>query len=186
MLFILLLSLVSLGNCQSLPQFEHLGFDLSNNSYIYSIDIGYGDGALNCVTNSSVNCCNNTDVGGWRDESGTPVYQGADGTTCLYVTRGDGVISLHRNCSDHTPGLWRCDIPDSSGEMQNLYIYISNRVSSHGELNYHVTFYYTKLQDNWSCCLQTSLYTLSPMQVFLNSLSPAVLMEDLPQLSSGQ
>jgi hypothetical protein len=118
-LFILLLSLVSLGNCQSLPQFEHgEGFDLSNNSYIFFGDIGDDvDSLLKCVTNS-VNCCNNTDVGGWRDESGRPVYQGADGTTCLYVTRGDGVISLHRKrgCTGHTSGLWRCDIPDSSGE----------------------------------------------------------------------
>ena len=133
-LFILLLSLVSLGNCQSLPQLKQETLFLSNNSYIYYNDIGDGDRALNCVTNSSVNCCNNTDVGGWRDESGRPVYQGADGTTCLYVTRGDGVISLHRNCSDHTSGLWRCDIPDSSGEMQSLYIYISDR-KSHGMLH---------------------------------------------------
>ena len=45
---------------------------------------------------------------------------------CIYVTRGDGVISLHRKrgCTDHTSGLWRCDIPDSSGEMQSLYAYI--------------------------------------------------------------
>ena len=140
-LFKLLLSLVSLGNCQSLPQFKHVRLDLSNNSYIYYNDIGDGDRALNCVTNSSVNCCNNTDVGGWRDESGTPVYQGADGTTCLYVTRGDGVISLHRkiykrNCSEHTSGLWRCDIPDSSEEMQSLYAYIGNAIS-YGELHNH-------------------------------------------------
>ena len=138
-LFILLLSLVCLGNCQSLPQLEHDGIDLSNNSFTFFNDIGGDeDGALNCVT-ESVNCCNNSAVGGWRDESGRPVYQGADGTTCLYVSRGDGVISLHRNCSDHTSGLWRCDIPDSSGEMQSLYIYISN-TRSHGELQYHVTF----------------------------------------------
>ena len=130
-LFILLLSLVSLGNCQSLPQLKHEGHLLSNNSFIYYNDIADdGKYALKCVT-GNVSCCNNTDVGGWRDESGTPVYQGADGTTCLYVTRGDGVISLHRKrgCSDHTSGLWRCDIPDSSGEMQSLYIYISNRKS---------------------------------------------------------
>ena len=136
-LFVLLLSLVSLGNCQSVPQFEHDGDNLSNNSYIYYPDIGDGGYALKCVTDS-VNCCNNTDVGGWRDESGRPVYQGADGTTCLYVTRGDGVISLHRKtrgCSDHTSGLWRCDIPDSSGEMQSLYIYISNR-RSYGMLHH--------------------------------------------------
>ena len=116
MIFMFFIPLLSLGNCQSLPQFEHEGRFLSNNSYIYSRDIGDGDYALKCVTDF----CNNTDVGGWRDESGRPVYQGADGTTCLYVTRGDGVISLHRkkrNCTDHTSGLWRCDIPDSSGEM---------------------------------------------------------------------
>ena len=87
-LFILLLSLLSLGNCQSLPQFEHEGYFLSNNSYIYYNDIGDGDRALKCVTDSD-NCCNNTDVGGWRDESESPVHLGADGTTCLYVTRGD-------------------------------------------------------------------------------------------------
>ena len=146
-LFILLLSLVSLGNCQSLPQFEHEGLDLSNNSYIYYLDIGEQYCALKCVTDSD-NCCNNTDVGGWRDESGRPVYQGADGTTCLYVTRGDGVISLHhkRGCTNHTSGLWRCDIPDSSGQLQS-------NTRTQGELQYHVTFYYTKLQDSWFCCL---------------------------------
>ena len=136
-LFILLLSLLSLGNCQSLPHFKQEGQFLSNNSYIYYNDIGYGDRALNCVTNSSDNCCYNSTVGGWGDESGRPVYQGADGTTCLYVTRGYGVISLRRKrgCSDHTSGLWRCDIPDSSGEMQSLYIYISNR-RSYGMLHH--------------------------------------------------
>ena len=103
-LFILLLSSVSLGNCQSLPQFNHERYFLSNNSYIHYNDIGDdGEYALKCVTESD-NCCNNTDVGGWRDESGRPVYQGADGTTCLYVTRGDGVISLNhqRGCTNHT------------------------------------------------------------------------------------
>ena len=135
-LFILLLSLVSLGNCQSLPQFKHEGLDLSNNSFIFFNDIGdHGDRTLKGVTDN-VNCCNNSTVGGWRDESGRPVYVGADVTTCLYVTRGDGVISLHhkRNCTDHTSGLWRCDVPDSSGEMQSLYIYISDR-KSHGMLH---------------------------------------------------
>ena len=152
------IALLLVRSSQALPLLEHEGLHLSNNSYVYYNDIG--DRALKCVTDN-VNCCNNTDVGGWRDESGRPVYQGADGTTCLYVTRGDGVISLHhkRGCSDHTSGLWRCDIPDSSGEMQSLYAYISNR-RSHGELYYyttswylHFTFYYTKIQDNWPCCI---------------------------------
>ncbi|CAI8015248.1 hypothetical protein GBAR_LOCUS9465, partial [Geodia barretti] len=70
----------------------------------------------------SDNCCNNSIVGGWRNESGRPVYQETDGTTCVYV------ISLHRkrDCHDHKSGLWRCDIP---GEMRSLYIYISNNRS---------------------------------------------------------
>ena len=117
--------LLGLGNCQSLPKFEHERKFLSNNSFIYHRDIDDGDQTLKCVTDN-VNCCNSSNVGGWTDESGRPVYEGADGTTCLYVTRGDGVISLHRKkgCSDHTSGLWRCDIPDSSGEMKSLYMYI--------------------------------------------------------------
>ena len=124
---VLFMLLLSLGNCQSLPQLEHDRQFLPNNSFIYYPDIGdYGDRTFDCVTDS-VNCCNNTDVDGWRDERERPVYQGADGTTCLYVTRGDGVISLNRkrdNCTGHTSGLWRCDITDSSGEMQSLYGYI--------------------------------------------------------------
>ena len=121
---------LGLGNCQSLPKFEHQRRSLSNNSYIYYPDIGDGDSSLKCVTDN-VNCCNSSDVGGWRDERGEPVYEGADGITCLYVTRGDGVISLHRKrlCTNHTSGLWRCDIPDSSGEMQSLYIYIGDKIS---------------------------------------------------------
>ena len=111
--------------CQSLPRLNHGTHTLSNNSYIYSSDIGRS--SLQFVTNN-VTCCNNSTVGGWRDERGVPVYEGADGTTCLYVTREYRVISLHRKIgctSDHTSGLWRCDIPDSSGEMQSLYVYIS-------------------------------------------------------------
>ena len=53
-LFILLLSLVSLGNCQSLPQFEHEGYSLSNNSYIFSNDIDIGDDGDSALANNIV------------------------------------------------------------------------------------------------------------------------------------
>ena len=82
---------------------------------------------MNCVFNSS------SDVGNWRDERGRPVHQGADGDTCLYVTRGDEVISLHRrnsSCIPPTSGLWRCDVSHPSGEIESLYIFISNDTSS--------------------------------------------------------
>ena len=113
--------------CQSLPQFEHLRRTFGNNSYILATNISSGKDALKCVTNTSIDCCNDASVGNWRDVRGSPVQEGRDGTSCLYVTRGDGEISLNRkgDCFDHTSGMWRCDIPDSSGDMQSLYIYIS-------------------------------------------------------------
>ena len=86
---------------------------------------------------NNVSCCNGSDVGGWRDEGGS-VVQEVDRDTCLYVTREYKEINLNRKlgCTDHTSGLWRCDIPDFSGEMQSLYIYISNDRSVHGKIIY--------------------------------------------------
>ena len=126
--------LLSSMNCQSLPMFEHDTRFLPNNSFIYYRDIGNKGFALNCVTDN-VPCCNNSNNGSWSDELGRPAHEGADGDTCLYVTRGDGVISLIRkqNCYNYTSGLWRCDIPNSNGQMQSIYIYISeNYRSSYG------------------------------------------------------
>ena len=118
-------------NCQSLPQFESGGRILTNNSYIYYANISDGDSALKCVTDSD-NCCNDSHVGNWRDERGRAVQQGVDEATCLYVTRGHGVVSLNRksDCIPESSGLWRCDIPDSSEVMQSIYIYISNNFTS--------------------------------------------------------
>ena len=123
----IVIALMSVVSCQSLPQLEHDGRSQPNNSYIYYRDITRRYSALKCVTDN-VDCCNDASVGNWRDVRGSPVQEGRDGTSCLYVTRGDGEIRLNRKsgCYDHTSGLWKCDIPDSSGDMQNLYIYISN------------------------------------------------------------
>ena len=123
----IVIALLSVVSCQSLHQFEHDGRSLSNNSFIYSRDITSGDLALKCMTDN-VDCCNDASVGNWRDARGSPVQEGRDGSSCLYVTRGDGEVSFNRKsgCTNHTSGLWRCDIPDSSGDMQSLYIYISN------------------------------------------------------------
>ena len=122
-LFIPIIS-VGLVSCQPQPHFESDGRILTNNSYIYYGNISDGDSALKCVTDSDK--CSN--VGNWRDERGRAVQQGADEATCLYVTRGRGVVSLNRKdvCITESSGLWRCDIPDSSEVMQSIYIYISN------------------------------------------------------------
>ena len=124
-------TLFTIISCQS-PRFEHSSINiLTNNSYIYYANISDGGGALKCVTDSE-NCCNDSNVGSWTDGRGRAVHQGADETTCLYVTRGHGEISLNRNssCIPDTSGLWRCDVPDSSEVMQSIYIYISNDTTS--------------------------------------------------------
>ena len=120
--------------CQALPHFKHGLEVLPNNSYVYYANISAGEGSLKCVTDSE-NCCSDSDVGNWRDERGGAVQQGADEATCLYVTRGQGEVSLNRNnnsdCIPETSGLWRCDVHDSSGENQSIYIYISNGYKAH-------------------------------------------------------
>ena len=123
-------ALVILASSQSLPQFQIREVNLTNNSYVLFSNISREYDALKCIT-GNVKCCNDSDVGNWRDERGRAVHQGADEATCLYVTRGQKVVSLNRksNCTPETSGLWRCDIPDSSEVMQSIYIYISNTKS---------------------------------------------------------
>lgn len=77
-------------------------------------------------------CCSGSEAAGWRDERGRPFHQGVNETSCLYVTTGHGVY--HKpGCSDHTPGL-HGDVTDSIGEIQSLYIYISDD-EKYGMLN---------------------------------------------------
>ena len=132
MLSVTALVTLTLAKGLSLPQLEWDKTNLANNSYIYYANISDGNRALKCVTDS-VACCNDSDVGNWRDERGRAVHQGADETTCLYVTRGQGMVSLNRKhgCSLETSGLWRCETPDSNDSevMQSIYIYISNKKS---------------------------------------------------------
>ena len=56
------------------------------------------------------------------DGNGAAVHQGMAGASTIYITRGDGTVSLNR-ITGGSSGMWRCDIPDSSGMMQSLYIY---------------------------------------------------------------
>ena len=108
---------------QSLPHFRFEGKDVVNNSYILWFRIGEGhNDSLHCVTNNS-DCCSNGE-GNWYDETGGEVQQGPLGDSDnLYVTRGDGVVYLNRRTGGSS-GMWRCDIPDSNGVQQSIYIYL--------------------------------------------------------------
>ena len=113
-------------HCQHL---EWDGTEISNNSVIYSGDISNGSTALKCVSDNDHCCSNNT--GNWINQTGQIANQEPDENRCLYFTRGDHVISLNRlwGCIPPLAGLWRCDVPDSSGVIQSLFIYIATQVS---------------------------------------------------------
>lgn len=112
-----------LGVHSQYPQLNHDTNIYHNNSFIEGASIGQqsqGGSPLQCQTNYT-SCCNNN--GSWTDPGGQPVHEGVSGATNFYVTRGTGVINLNR-ISGGSSGMWRCDIPDSSGVMQSMYIYI--------------------------------------------------------------
>ena len=123
---LLSLALMVVVHCQtSYPHFEFGDRVLTNSSYIDRGGIGEGvNNSLKCVTDTS-DCCAGagSDVGNWFDRNGNEVHQGAGGDTNLYVTRGEGVIYLNR-IKGGAIGMWRCDIPDSDGMMQSIYIYL--------------------------------------------------------------
>ena len=124
-------SLIVAVNSQPSPQFEFREDALTNNSYILRgepVNIGEGQNdSLHCVTDNS-DCCNatNSGQGNWYDPMKREVQQGPDGNHSLYVTRGDRVVYLNRKTGGST-GMWRCDVPDSNGVQQSIYIYLGTK-----------------------------------------------------------
>ena len=124
-ILLLVFALVAAVNSQSYPRFEIRGDVLVNNTFIFRgapVHIGEGhNDSLHCVTDNS-DCCSNGE-GNWYDVTGGEVQQGPVGNSSLYVTRGDGVVYLNRRRGGSS-GMWRCDIPDSNGVLQSIYIYL--------------------------------------------------------------
>ena len=126
LLHLLLLLLGLVANSQSYPRFELKGDVLVNNSYVFRPSIGEGhNDSLHCVTDKS-DCCSNGE-GNWYNATGE-VEQGSDRNNSLYVTRGDGVVYLNYRRGGHS-GMWRCDIPDSNGTLQSIYIYLGTHIT---------------------------------------------------------
>ena len=117
----------------SLVYCQHLEWnrtEISNNSVIH---FDNGLTVLKCYTENKYCCSSETGNWNWRDQTGEIVYQEPDGSNCLSFTRGDHVISLNRwskTCVPPLSGLWRCDIPDSIGELQSLFIYIGASIAA--------------------------------------------------------
>ena len=164
---LLLLLLVSVVSSQSYPHFGFRKTFLKNNSFVFRGSIGEGQGnSLRCVTDNS-ECCSNGQ-GNWYDERGDEVHQRSDGNSGLYVTRGQGVVYLKRK-GEGSVGLWRCDVPDSNGVQQSIYIYIGTQRTG---IHYtHAVLIYTK-QEHYSTRLTfTSLWTQRSVRILLSSPS---------------
>ena len=94
-----------------------------NNTIVLMSDIGEGDDALLCVTDSS-DCCQSST--GARPEyyypNNTLVSLRASGDS-LYRDRGPQVVRLNRRNNVLSPtGRYKCEIPDSSGALQSINI----------------------------------------------------------------
>ena len=90
-------------------------------------DIGEGDDALQCTTDSTT-CCRNAEG---EIRAGDFYFPGGDvvmilGTTTngYYRTRGTRHIRLNRQSTGTITGQFRCEIPSANGTMVNLFINI--------------------------------------------------------------
>ena len=171
---------------QSYPQFEFRENVLTNNSFIVRgapVNIGEGQNdSLHCVTDNS-DCCNNGQ-GNWYDVTGGEVQQGPDGDSNLYVTRGDRVVYLNRRRGGQS-GMWRCDIPDSNGIQQSIYIYLGTSMTGIWCTCVHDYSFWKQQQVNCHQQKSASLWTLRLMRILLSSLSHVRVEEDQSQRWSG-
>ena len=127
-----ILLLFSLWYCQFNK--AELGFVLSgmaysNGSTVLRTDIGEGAAALQCTTDK-VTCCTNQNgeirAGVFYFPDGSQVPVPGNISSPYYRVRHSMSISLNRRSSIPTQptGQFRCEIPDASGTIVNLFINI--------------------------------------------------------------
>ena len=96
-----------------------------NNSIVAINDIGEGDNALRCVTDNP-DCCKGNRTGQgqfyYPNNSRVRIYST---DSLLYRDRGPQVVHLNRRHDVLSPtGIYRCEVPDSTGRNQSLYVNI--------------------------------------------------------------
>ena len=84
-------------------------------------DIGEGDGALFCLTDSTA-CCRTPylSLGSWFFPNGTRVPSSGSQWD-FYRTTGHSVVLLHRRRGGED-GIYHCEIPDTMSIIQTIYI----------------------------------------------------------------
>ena len=96
-----------------------------NNSLVSLEDIGVGDEALLCKTDLTV-CCNHggAALGNWFYPNGTRIPSEPKAVD-FYRVRGTMVVLMHRRGGGED-GIYRCEIHDSIGVLQTIYIGVYN------------------------------------------------------------
>ena len=83
--------------------------------------------ALSCLT-PSLECCSDSEtpnenstsvVREWYLPDGTPV---SSAETVFSIEQVSSAVSLHRSGGTSPTGVFRCEIPDASGNSQNIYV----------------------------------------------------------------
>lgn len=95
------------------------GRNYTNGSSVLIDDIGVNDSALHCVTSNTA-CCKNPKAGNFYYPDGVTVEYDNFG---VYRTRTEQAVKLNlRDRTQVTLGIYACEIPDSSGKNQTIYI----------------------------------------------------------------
>lgn len=130
-----------------------LGFYLNgelycNNSIVNIGDIGVGGSAsLHCLTDRR-ECCESSNEGNWfLPGQVSPVTRGETSTADFSSSKASSSILLNRRSSATGPvGLYHCQVPDSGGVVQSMYIGLYG--DSGGELQIKIRivnlFYHSK------------------------------------------
>ena len=109
-----------------------LGFYLKGAAYphgstVLRTDIGQDDDALQCTTDSTT-CCTNIPpemrAGDFYLPNGDVVTTISISTNSYYRTRRTSHIRLNRQSAGTITGQFRCEIPDASGTVVDLFINI--------------------------------------------------------------
>ena len=99
-----------------------------NNSALVLTDIGEGDSALICLSDST-QCCRGADnpnggtpLGNWSFPDGS-VVRSSNFEGDIYITRGPSVVRLNRRNDAQSPtGVYRCEVVDARGNTQTILV----------------------------------------------------------------
>jgi hypothetical protein len=141
------------------------------NNYLVNLEeIGEANKALVCLTNR-IECCTNGSQGDWYNPEDMimPITTTKDDSTNFYTSRGPSHIRLNKNNVNNSIfGIYYCEIPDSSGTDQRIYIGIYG--NEQGGISYDfqpILLYYLLLVDRSSYLCELD-FQQSNINLYLN------------------